>query len=347
MPRDVKAQLRITAWPSFPLPLPFAVRRACDLDQSEGVLVPHPVELADELLIEGAKVTWAPIERADWIEPTGETYLRLAELDLSDAHAIHVFATRYGLLGGSVAYTSLQRHLGFFESHIKSQLDPRDEWRKKAGALRDEFVRSGHSLTRLPANAPGSLLDDHITAVLTDVPPAIETLDEFRFAARCVRDLYTAWLVVKHGRDLRELQWEALTHTKRHPTLYEAATLLDHVLTVFLRDFSPQLQLEWLFAGPAKAGDLFASVDSVSIDPTTGPQTAPLYAICALELFNHILSDAEYHECANDRCKRTFVQQQGRSEKGQHRTRGVMYCTAECARAAAQRQYRRRRRGSQ
>jgi hypothetical protein len=46
--------------------------------------------------------------------------------------------------------------------------------------------------------------------------------------------------------------------------------------------------------------------------------------------------------CANETCNRWFVFQDGRAEKAQHRKTGVLYCTDKCARAQAQREYRRR-----
>jgi hypothetical protein len=81
----------------------------------------------------------------------------------------------------------------------------------------------------------------------------------------------------------------------------------------------------------------------MNVEPKRGPTEVPLYAICALELFNHIIENADYHVCANERCEQIFVHQQGRAEKGQRRSRGVLYCTPACARATAQRVYRRRR----
>jgi len=56
-----------------------------------------------------------------------------------------------------------------------------------------------------------------------------------------------------------------------------------------------------------------------------------------MELFNHIVEDARYLHCANTNCGRLFVRQQGRAQRGQHRTSGVKYCSPRCARAQAKR----------
>ena len=68
----------------------------------------------------------------------------------------------------------------------------------------------------------------------------------------------------------------------------------------------------------------------------------PLLSLMALELYNHACEDAIYKICQNETCGRLFVRQEGRALHGQHRRTGVKYCTSECARAQAQRSYRRR-----
>ena len=75
--------------------------------------------------------------------------------------------------------------------------------------------------------------------------------------------------------------------------------------------------------------------------------TPDLYSAMALQLFNLVVEDLPIRRCANERCGRRFVRQIGRVEYGQWRTEGVKYCTNTCARAQAQREYRRRIRKEQ
>jgi len=64
----------------------------------------------------------------------------------------------------------------------------------------------------------------------------------------------------------------------------------------------------------------------------------------ALQALSFLSEGLPAQRCANERCGRWFVRQRGRSRYDQHRTRGVLYCSAECAKAQAEREYRRRSR---
>jgi hypothetical protein len=48
------------------------------------------------------------------------------------------------------------------------------------------------------------------------------------------------------------------------------------------------------------------------------------------------------HECQRVNCDRTFTRHEGRSVTGRRRARGVLYCSAACAQAQGQHEYRKR-----
>jgi hypothetical protein len=60
-------------------------------------------------------------------------------------------------------------------------------------------------------------------------------------------------------------------------------------------------------------------------------------------LWNDMLAGESYRICQNETCGRVFQHQLGRATQAQHRSTGVRYCSATCARAQANRAYRRRR----
>jgi hypothetical protein len=76
-------------------------------------------------------------------------------------------------------------------------------------------------------------------------------------------------------------------------------------------------------------------------DLTQGEPQAGLYSAMCLQLANHLAEEAIARRCAQ--CGRPFVRQLGGAAAGQYRTEGVLYCTPQCARAKAAREYRRRK----
>ncbi len=188
------SQIDVTTWPGIRLPIPESARVECRLDVAEGVIVPCP----------RGRFGY------DWHEQMvaldGETYLRLAAVDLDDPEAIFAFVAKYGPLGGEELYrTFMDAVVGqwVFMNLYGPQLNPRvEEGRKVRALLREEAAQMTNVAERdidskLRANFPSYAL----RLVYT------ETLDEFRFAARCLRDLTSAWRMFREGTAVSEMHW--------------------------------------------------------------------------------------------------------------------------------------------
>lgn len=70
-----------------------------------------------------------------------------------------------------------------------------------------------------------------------------------------------------------------------------------------------------------------------------------LHSRLMLQLAQHMAEGSAYLTCSSETCRRWYVNQQGRSEHGQHRA-GTKYCSASCGQAQANREYRRRQKAT-
>jgi hypothetical protein len=257
----------------------------------------------------------------------GEVYLRLSALDLDDPDAILDFAHRQGVPNGASVYAALERSLAFTSSFTPA-----------AGST----VRA----TVLEAEPESRRVNE------------ITTLESFAFAARCFRDLLTAWRVVRGERvEASAHSWELALRGEAERPLDSGYTpeltallLLTDGLTGLLAHITPfvlptptpdDLLLEDEPSEYVAPAPLVVKGADIEIPRKRG--SSSLTELCALELFNHIAENATYRTCENESCLRPFVRQYGRAEHGQSRLSGIKFCSYACAQAQTQRTYRRRR----
>lgn len=335
MAGDEIQQFRITTWPAAPLPLPHPF-----FVDSFGALVDDGGEVVDlqrkewseaELIQRHGEGVRSLIEASKSLDPDGilrgaqepeylaqglsfgEVYLELNAVDLEDDDAIVAFCRKYGTLGihNRVWTATFEGHriFGFpgvpgFDDFAAPALDEQ----------RDELI--GESSPR-------------------------ETLSEFLWGAQCVRDMTTAWKIESGQLSAEDAEWVAPCWMETVPdgeySFWASSYFaLSRGMQSGLAPFGPTVHWE---GGDQKPRPGFGGAH-----PSHRDAHLPLYAVLCLELFNHICEGATYRLCANETCGRQFVRQHGRAAHGQHRSQGVMYCSARCARAQAQRRYRLRKR---
>lgn len=315
MEKDDKPRFRITTWPSDALPTPVVL-----LDRAHYVLLPSGGFFPD--FSKEGKTREADLSEL-------EIYLNLISLDLDSEHDVLAFLHTYGPLGlrrggggpwwgpNSEPYAGIA-YFGFKQS------------------IRRRLARSvDEALDEILVEMPDFEFETDRETDDEDYLP--ETLLEFSYGATWLSDLVTAWRWI--GEDVEPASWrcpiwtDPLNGEDDGPpaTKDEAAFFLETGLDLALSPFRPRV---FRPAAPGKRPQLAPK--------RPFSESIPTFFLCCLELFNHIAEQANYKHCRNETCGRLFVKQLGRSTHGQHRTRGVKYCSAECAKAQAQRQYRRR-----
>jgi hypothetical protein len=262
--------------------------------------------------------------------PLGETYIRLADVDLDEPTKILAFVNTYDKL--NVFEACLPHAPSFDIPWSRAERQAVDEARKEFGEVMFREDPKGFSSAREWAE------NDFDS----------ESVFGFVMAARTLRDGLRAWQLLRGDIDYDDVEWETDEYRQRDDhqalsrrelrTRYQL-TALDALVIIFdsaLRPFHPGISIDHTRLGTRGEAE-------ITLVPSHERQGLDLYSICALELYRHVAENANYSVCENETCGQLFVRQIGRAKYGQHRTRGVFYCRPSCARAQAQRAYRRRR----
>ena len=253
------------------------------------------------------RIEWGHNARPRQFPIPPELYLRdFRDVDLADPEAILGFYNRFGALGC---------------------------WRREGEVYPWRFV---DALTELVASAPPD--------VRGPVPGGVrcfEHVEEFRAAATFIRNLTTAYTLLSGGESIEPTVWERhdLTPMSWPCEAAELGAVFVDRLNRLLKAFYPSV---FLFSDGGKS--LRVREEGFDLPADLWESRPDLLDVLALQLYNHVAESARYRTCANEPCRGLFWRQSGRAVHGQHRTKAVMYCSSNCARAQSSREYRRRQR---
>lgn len=242
-------------------------------------------------------------------KPPEELYLReIFDLDITCTEDILAFTKKYGRLGEDY-WASLPNRFGDRTKYNEFQLN--------LSRLRDEFIKS-KAEDFYPDGRPVCAFDEcaHITEISAHV-----TL---------LRDMVRIWDFYKGG-----ISFSSMCRLWGNPIIgppvnkQEALSILEDVLNKGLNRINIRVQVTPKYDSEDKSR--FRGLGYT------------LYSALCLQFANHIAADARYSRCKNETCDHRFVHQRGRAQFGQHRSRGVDYCSKKCATAQAVRNHRERK----
>jgi hypothetical protein len=310
-------------------------------DMLEGLPDDMPRDEALETLL--AAGMQPPSDRFD------EIYLQLFTLDLEDEAAIGAWVTEFDVLDVQAQswnergddpighpYPKLQHYPLFDPGDDQTDLAEDGVWWARVVERESDEIRAAGGF------GPAQLQHDQTFKPVT--------VEEFRWAVWCLRDLARSYWCLSTAADPSTLTWDNPLISSSFSAEYkeqgvqswwdewEMRWFLSRTLRTGLEGFTPRLIDSEVVAMRGRQRTVALSEEfAASLD---------LFAVCCLELFNHVAEGAVYKTCGNEPCGRWFVRQQGRSTHDQRRSHGVRFCSYRCARAHTQREYNRRRRKS-
>jgi hypothetical protein len=125
---------------------------------------------------------------------------------------------------------------------------------------------------------------------------------------------------------VNETAWEHLDSEINGPDFHERAIRIEY------------LRMRERFRDLLDAG---LAIFHVGLEPPEKRATT-IYSGACLQMYNLLVERATIRICANERCRRSFVNQRGTARYGQYRVSGVKYCSPSCGKAQNERMRRRR-----
>jgi hypothetical protein len=248
--------------------------------------------------------------------PAGVYIRELADLDLESPAAIGAFVEAYGNPGSMLWRTG------------PTWNELQDVWRRHGAAV--------------PADLPERASDDDARQLVAHPHTVAYLIDEFVARARLLRDITSVHRYLRGGLILEEVAagWQS-TCTPAPRNRSWAIGVLSISLNWALGGFQPLLEVVEPTARKV--------TETPRFDGALWGHQPRLFDALNLQLFNDIAAGSEYRRCRNETCRRWFTV----VPKGQLPPGGfdgamrvwaeAMYCSNLCARAQAQREYRRRK----
>lgn len=173
-----------------------------------------------------------------------------------------------------------------------------------------------------------------------------ELLDEATLALTWLRELSRLWLHYSYTGHMHsdELPWEAEELGIMKPRNEgEARMAFESGLSAAMREFPPHIPPQGAPPPSMKVKDFDAQRYSAAGFMVAGSRFPSFYSLIARQLYNHVVERPTYRECASTTCTQVFAHQvrNGVAKYAPH-SEGVRYCSRRCARAQAQRDWRRR-----
>ncbi|MEE8600287.1 hypothetical protein [Euzebya tangerina] len=307
-------------------------------------------DVADGLRRIGASVDWPPVavfssSEVELVELPHELVFRdFLDVDVEDLNSVLKWCSRYGPLVPQRLYLQAEEFRPVIEPRASTE-DPL-ELQLYAG---DEPDLTEHEieLDEMPdrlGDSPESYEGTYQASAGPEFRAAYGTaLGQQQAHFRLYQAVVKSWLELRPDTDLtpaalliapRE-ELAALWECRGLPVPSTAIELIRSIqrLTNVETVLSPRIEVAP--PGAERSGLAF------------GRPIARILQAMMLQVVDWVAAGVPAKQCANETCAMWFARQSGRAEYGQYRTKGVLYCSRACARAQAQREYRRRRKRDQ